>query len=212
MMKRFFILSIALLIATATIAAADFSQFQRSYDEKAASSASADAGLSAEEKAILKAEFAKEGQDLDFNADGSMTIKNRETGEIVILNADGTIKGIDSSGNSFEFGMSDKWPSNDYTKQLPNPEGYGIRIITVTTATDGLIANIDCTVDQAKKYASALKAKGFDKDVEEEDQSMPEYGIAAYTFEAENGNGYNVVVTVVSAYGNKQCVIGLSRD
>ena len=211
-MKRVFILLIAMVLVAATISAADFSQFQRTFDETAASSTSADAGLSAEDKAILKAEAERQGIDLDFNSDGSMTMRNKETGERVIVNADGSVKGVDSSGNKFEFGMSDKWPSNDYTKMLPNPESCGIKIITVTTATDGLIATVDCTVDQAKKYAAALKAKGFNHDVEEEDQSMPEYGVSAYTFEAESSSGYNVAVTVVSAYGTKQCAIGLSKD
>ncbi len=213
-MKRLLAVTVLLLLFAGLISAADDLSDFYGILESAGNNGSSRSSLdySSEEKAAIKAAADSEGYDVAFGTDGSMTIKEKDSKEAVTFMPDGSVKGVDENGNSFYIGVSSEWPKNDYTRMLPDPAGYGIKVLESATAIDGFGATIDCSIDQAKRYAAALKAKGFSIDVEEVDDSVPEYGVLAYSFEGENSQGYSASIVVVSAFGNKQCAIGLTKE
>ena len=81
----------------------------------------------------------------------------------------------------------DKWPSNEFTKQVPKPD------LTIYAAEDGPNGyNVDfigATFEQIKAYADKVKAAGFDKVVNEDSDSD------MYSYSANNAAGWRVVVS-----------------
>jgi hypothetical protein len=133
-------------------------------------------------------EARAEGGDLEFKADGSVVYTDPDGGK-VIQNPDGTWTYEDEEGNQGQFGGD--WPENDFTKQIPKPDFA----LTAANTSDAefSVAFTGVTVEQVKAYAGQVKAAGFDKNPDEQDQNV--MGITVYSYNAENADGYTVEIT-----------------
>lgn len=129
-------------------------------------------------------EAKKEGIDITFGADGSMTITD-ETGLVVKQNPDGTWEIQNGAGVE-----GTAWPDNKFTKLISKPsftymimsaDEYGMEI-TSTTAT----------IEQLRDYAEGAKNAGFTQNAMELDQE----GIYNYT--AYNSDGYKLTINQIS--------------
>ena len=111
--------------------------------------------LSAADKAVLIAEAAKEGVDLSFGADGSMTVKDTD-GSVTTYDGDGhwSYKGAD--GETAQLGG--EWPDDEFTRLVPKPD------MTVSAASSEneqcVVTFSGATLEQIKAYAAQIKAAG----------------------------------------------------
>ncbi len=145
--------------------------------------------LDEETKQLLIAEAAKDGVELSFGADGSMTAVDTNTGDMIVQKPDGTwvIKGDDGS----EGQLGGNWPDNEFTKLLPKPD---LPLLAANTTEDDFsVAFQNVTVEQIRDYVEKIKAKGFNVNAEITDQEV--MGIVVYSYQAENADGYAVTVT-----------------
>ena len=142
--------------------------------------------LDAVRKAEIIAEGARNGLDVSFGNDGSMTIKDEEGNEYK-QNSDGTWL-IKTDSGSYQSGGN--WPDNEFTKLVPKP---GFTLAAAATTEDEFTVTFQgVTVDQVKAYVEQVKAKGFTADADIQDQVVS--GITLYSYEASNSNGYTVLV------------------
>lgn len=150
--------------------------------------------MSPAERAALIAEGKKEGVDVTFNADGTLTFYNIEDKSTMIFNSDGSWTLKSEEGVEAQFG--DDWPDNEYTRLLPKPD-FGK--LAVLASAEGLVVTVDGATDaQMKAYAEKVKAKGFTIDAQTTDESV--MGLSVYTYIAKNAAGYTV--TIACAMGN----------
>ncbi len=140
-------------------------------------------------KQQIIAEAKEDGYDVSFGADGSMTVVEIESGTTMVQNPDGTwtIKNDDGS----EGQLGGNWPDNEFTKLLPKPDFE--LLAANTTEDDFSVAFQNVTVEQIRDYVEKIKAKGFTVNAEISDQEI--MGMAAYSYQAENADGYAVTVT-----------------
>lgn len=140
-------------------------------------------------KQQIIAEGKKDGYDISFSADGSMTVVDPESGETVIQNPDGTwsVKGED--GTVGQFGGN--WPENEFTKLLPRPD---MELLAASTNEHEFTVGFsNATIGQVKAYVEKVKAKGFTVDAATNDESV--MGMTVYSYTARNADGYTVTVT-----------------
>ena len=138
-------------------------------------------------QAILDA--AKEdGYDASFGADGSLTIKDPESGETYVQKPDGTWTFQSEDGGEGQLGGN--WPDNDFTKLVPKP---GFALMAANTDDMGFsVAFSDATIEQMRDYAEQVKAAGFNQNITTEDQEV--MGMVIFNFSASNADGYTVEV------------------
>ena len=138
-------------------------------------------------QAILDA--AKEdGYDASFGADGSLTIKDPESGKTYVQKPDGTWTYQDAEGGEAQLGGN--WPDNEFTKLLPKPD---FEIYAAGTEGNGFaVVFSNPTVEQMREYAEKVKAAGFTDNLETEDYDMG--GMVMYNFTASNAEGYTVIL------------------
>ncbi len=144
-------------------------------------------------KQSIIAEGKKEGLDISFGADGSMTVVDDESGDTITQNADGTWTIKSSDGGEGQFGGN--WPENDFTKLLPKPD-FSL-LAANTTDSEFSVAFQNVTVEQIKDYVEQVKEKGFTLESETTDREAA--GMAVYMYKAQNAEGYVVTVTFTSA-------------
>ncbi len=144
-------------------------------------------------------EGKKDGVDISFGADGSMTVVDPENGTTVTQNPDGTwtVKGDD--GTTGQYGGN--WPENEFTRLLPKPEME--LLVAATNEQEFTVGFNNATIDQVKAYAEAVKAKGFTVDAQTSDQTVGNLIIYSYT--AKNTDGY--IVTVSYAMGTSAVLL-----
>ena len=142
-------------------------------------------------KQAIIADAKKDGVDVSFGADGSMTVVDTD-GTTMIQNPDGTWKIKDADGNEGQVGGD--WPDNEFTKLVPKPEFEFLA--ANTDANSFSVVFTSATIEQIKDYATKLKAAGFNINEEVEDQEM--MGMVIYSFTAENADGYTVSLTFAS--------------
>lgn len=131
----------------------------------------------------------KDGVDVSFGADGSMTVVDPQTGDTVIQKPDGTWVIQGSDGSEGQFGGD--WPENEFTKLLPKPDFALTGASTNEDEFAVLFQNV--TIEQIRAYVEKVKAKGFTVDAELTDQEVMDMVI--YSYEAQNADGYTVTVT-----------------
>ena len=135
----------------------------------------------------------EEGMDVSFGDDGTMTVTDKD-GSKVKQNADGSWIVVNDDGTQSQFGG--EWPENRFTKLVPKPD---FKLFGASLEDDEFsVMFTDVTVDQVKEYAEKLKANGFNKDVEVEDQNV--MGMAIYSFEANNAEGYHVNLSMAVGF------------
>ncbi len=131
----------------------------------------------------------KDGVDVSFGIDGSMTVVDSTTGDTIVQKPDGTwvIKGEDGS----EGQLGGNWPDNEFTRLLPKPD---FKLLAANTTDSDFSAGFDnATVEQVKSYVEKVKANGFTINAETTDQEM--MGMTIYSYVAQNADGYTVSVT-----------------
>ncbi len=140
-------------------------------------------------KQAMIAEGAKDGMDVSFGNDGSMTVVDKATGETVIQKPDGTWVIKNADGSEGQFGGN--WPENEFTKLLPKPD---IELVAATSnESEFAVLFKNVTIDQVRAYADKVKAAGFTVDLEIQDQEV--MGMVIYSYTAKNAAGYEVVIT-----------------
>ena len=133
-------------------------------------------------------EARKDGVDISFGADGSMTVVDTD-GTTVVQKPDGTWVIKDADGGEGQLGGD--WPNNEFTVLVPKPdfELFGAS----TEAESFTVVFTNASIEQLKDYAAKVKAAGFNINEEVEDQEIG--GIVVYSFIAENADGYTVEIT-----------------
>ena len=149
-------------------------------------------------KQAIIADAKKDGVDVSFGADGSMTVVDTD-GTTMIQNPDGTWKIKEADGGEGQLGGD--WPDNEFTKLIPKPD---FELFAANTETDSFsVAFTSATIEQIRDYAAKVKAAGFNINEEVEDQEV--MGMVIYSFTAENADGYTVEIT--SANGTSALTI-----
>ena len=139
-------------------------------------------------KQAIIAEAKKDGVDVSFGADGSMTVVDTD-GTTMVQKPDGTWVVKDADGGEGQLGGD--WPDNEFTKLIPKPD---FELFAANTETDSFsVAFTSATIEQIRDYAAKVKAAGFNINEEVEDQEVMEMVI--YSFTAENADGYTVEIT-----------------
>ena len=141
----------------------------------------------------------EDGLDASFGADGSLTIKDPESGETYVQKPDGTWTYQDAEGGEAQIGGD--WPDNDFTKLVPKP---GFTLAGASTDSQSFsVAFSDASIEQMREYAEQVKAAGFDQNITTEDQEV--MGMVIYSFSASNADGYTV--EIFSASGSSGLTI-----
>ncbi len=139
-------------------------------------------------KQAIIADAKKDGVEVSFGADGSMTVIDPKNGDTVIQNPDGTWNVKNEDGAVGQYGGN--WPENEFTKMLPKPD---MELLAATTNEQKFTVGFkNATLDQVRSYVEKVKAKGFTVDPQTNDQKVGETVIYVYT--AENADGYTVTV------------------
>ncbi len=140
-------------------------------------------------KQQMIAEGKKEGVDISFGADGSMTVVDPESGSTVIQNPDGTWAVKDENGTVGQLGG--KWPENEFTKLLPKPP---FAILTTANNGDEFSAVFqNASIDDMKEYAKQVASAGFSVNANTEDYSAQ--GMDVFSYSAVNADGYSISVS-----------------
>ena len=149
-------------------------------------------------KQAIIADAKKDGVDVSFGADGSMTVVDTD-GTTMVQKPDGTWTIKDAEGNEGQVGGD--WPDNEFTNLVPKPD---FELFAANTETGSFsVAFTSATIEQIRDYAANVKAAGFNINEEVEDQEV--MGMVIYSFTAENADGYTVEIT--SANGTSALTI-----
>lgn len=149
-------------------------------------------------KQAIIADAKKDGVDVSFGADGSMTVVDTD-GTTMVQKPDGTWVVKDEDGGEGQIGGD--WPDNEFTKLIPKPD---FELFAANTETDSFsVAFTSATIEQIRAYAAKVKAAGFNINEEVEDQEV--MGMVIYSFTAENADGYTIEIT--SANGTSSITI-----
>ncbi len=140
-------------------------------------------------KQALIAEGKKDGLEISFGADDSMTVIDPENGDTIVQKPDGTWTIKSEDGSEGQYGG--EWPENEFTKLLPKPDFTLVG--ASTNEEDFAVAFQNVTVEQIKAYVEKVKAEGFTVDAETSDQEV--MGMVIYTYTAKNADGYTVTIT-----------------
>ena len=149
-------------------------------------------------KQAIIADAKKDGVDVSFGADGSMTVVDTD-GTTMVQKPDGTWTIKDAEGNEGQVGGD--WPDNEFTKLVPKPDFE----LYAASGDDTFftVAFTNATIEGIRAYAEKLKAAGFNINEEVEDQEV--MGMVIYSFTAENADGYTIEIT--SANGTSALTI-----
>ncbi len=144
--------------------------------------------LSDEEKQSIIEDAKKEGSDVSFSGDGTMTVVN-DSGSSAVQHPDGSWTVNEKNGTTAQYGG--EWPVNDLTSLVPKPE---FKLLSASLTDKEFAATFrDVTKDELKAYAQKVKEAGFTVDPQETDMSF--LGQDVYTYTASDGNGYSVCVS-----------------
>jgi len=129
-----------------------------------------------------------DGGDMEFKADGSAVYTDAE-GNKTIQHPDGSWTIEDTDGSTGQLGG--EWPNNEFTQLLPKPD-----FSFAGTSMDNNsfeVSFMGVEVEQVKDYANKVKAKGFTRDENTQDETV--MGMTIYEFSAKNAAGYEVSIT-----------------
>ena len=138
-------------------------------------------------KQAIIADAKKDGVDVSFGTDGSMTVVDTD-GTTMVQKPDGAWVVKDADGGEGQIGGD--WPDNEFTKLVPKPS-FELYAAAVDGDTFSVLFT-NATIEQLKAYADQVKAAGFNLNEELTDQNV--MGMVIYTFSAENADGYSVEI------------------
>jgi len=147
------------------------------------------------QKEAIKEKAAKEGSTIEFNSDGSTVITNKD-GSVAVQHPDGIITYRDAEGNEGKIGGGAEWPDNELTRLVPKPD-MAVAAANMEGDKSFTALFVNPNMDQLRAYAEKVKAAGFSKNVESEDQDV--MGMKIFTYSASNADG--VKVEIFSAMG-----------
>ncbi len=149
--------------------------------------------LDEESKQTIIEESRKEGMEVTFSPDGTMTVVELETGYVVIQKPDGT----------WEYSLGDgdpdaQWPDNQLTAQIPKPDLAVYSIESTDTTLSATFQTGDYSA--IKAYVDQVKAAGFTLDAYEFEYPT-DFGLV-YTYNAWNAQGYYFATSYSGGYFN----------
>ena len=152
-------------------------------------------------KQAIIADAKKDGVDVSFGTDGSMTVVDTD-GTTMVQKPDGTWTIKDAEGNEGQVGGD--WPDNEFTKLVPKPDFE----LYAASGDDTFftVAFTNATIEGIRAYAEKLKAAGFTVDPEVLDTEM--MGMAVYNYIASNGKG----VSVTLAFSNNASALSFEKE
>lgn len=152
-------------------------------------------------KQAIIADAKKDGVDVSFGADGSMTVVDTD-GTTIVQKPDGTWTIKDAEGNEGQVGGD--WPDNEFTKLVPKPDFE----LYAASGDDTFftVAFTNATIEGIRAYAEKLKAAGFTVDPEVMDTEM--MGMTVYNYIASNGKG----VSVTLAFSNNASALSFEKE
>ena len=118
-------------------------------------------------KQAIIADAKKDGVDVSFGTDGSMTVVDTD-GTTMVQKPDGTWVVKDADGGEGQIGGD--WPDNEFTKLVPKPDFE----LYAASGDDTFftVAFTNATIEGIRAYAEKLKAAGFTVDPEVMDNEM----------------------------------------
>lgn len=132
-------------------------------------------------------EAKKEGIEVSFGLDGSMTMVEKD-GAVMTQNPDGIWSYKDADGSEVQVGS--KWPDNEYTKLIPEPD-FTILLAGVE-GNSFTVSFTEVTSEQLKAYVEEIKKAGFINEAEIVDQEYA--GVSTYSYTAKNDSGYRISI------------------
>ena len=152
-------------------------------------------------KQAIIADAKKDGVDVSFGADGSMTVVDTD-GTTMVQKPDGTWVVKDADGGEGQLGGD--WPDNEFTKLIPKPDFE----LSAASGDDRMftVAFSNATIEGIREYAEKLKDAGFTVDAEVTDSEA--MGMTIYTYIASNGKG----VTAELAFGLGASSLALKKE
>ncbi len=144
----------------------------------------------AEKQAVID-EARKEGVDISFGADGSMTVVDRD-GSVTIQRPDGSWAYQDEDGNVIQIG-GNEWPSNEFTELLPKPAAGTVMACGMEGNSCTILMN--WSIEEARAYAEAVLAAGFSLNASDVDM------MGIYSFNGTNADGVSVSVSYAEGSG-----------
>ncbi len=147
--------------------------------------------LTEAEKQALIDEAKKEGVDVSFGADGSMTVVDTD-GSVMVQRPDGSWVYQDESGSEIQIGGND-WPSNEFTSLLPKPTVGTVLACSIDGSSCTILMN--WTVEEARAYAEAALAAGFSLNASDVDI------MGIYSFNGTNADGVSVSISYAEGTG-----------
>ncbi len=143
-------------------------------------------------KQALMDAAAKEGLEVTFGDDDTMTIHDPESGTTVQQKADGNWVFKSEDG---EVQLGGQWPDNEFTRALPKPD-----FKLTATVTDGKsfsVGFLGVKLEDVKAYAQKVKDAGFFIGPEVTENEV--MGLTVYSYEAYNADGWKVTVSFAVA-------------
>ena len=152
-------------------------------------------------KQAIIADAKKDGVDVSFGADGSMTVVDTDD-TTMVQKPDGTWVVKDEDGGEGQIGGD--WPDNEFTKLIPKPDFE----LSAASGDDRMftVAFSNATIEGIREYAEKLKDAGFTVDAEVTDSEA--MGMTIYTYIASNGKG----VTAELAFGLGASSLALKKE
>ena len=152
-------------------------------------------------KQAIIADAKKDGVDVSFGADGSMTVVDTDD-TTMVQKPDGTWVVKDADGGEGQLGGD--WPDNEFTKLIPKPDFE----LSAASGDDRMftVAFSNATIEGIREYAEKLKDAGFTVDAEVTDSEA--MGMTIYTYIASNGKG----VTAELAFGLGASSLALKKE
>ena len=115
---------------------------------------------------------------------------NQASPEPSIIGAASTTSAPEAPDNSAT--VSSKWPDNEFTKQIPQLT-TGTILMSLTQGNSFELTASDISLEATKEYIDASIAIGFTQNADLHDYT--ESGIEAYTYSANNQNGYKLCIS-----------------
>ena len=87
-----------------------------------------------------------------------------------------------------------QWPDNEFTRQVPKPN-FAVSVGSITD-TEFAVLGSGATMENLRDYTKQLQRAGFNKNAETTDEAA--FGMATYSYRADNNKGYQVEINYVS--------------
>ncbi|MBQ0072219.1 MAG: hypothetical protein KBS81_10285 [Spirochaetales bacterium] len=131
---------------------------------------------------------------------GSITLTSNDSGEVVVINSDGSISLTEEGGVT---NITKGWPSSSkLAKLLPEPKELKVLIAIDTDEDLTVVFDQETKIEDIRSYGSKIKDR-FPLDQNLEDSEF--FGIVLYSLEGKNADSVELIY--VSAFGSSSLTI-----